>query len=525
MIDRRRASVDDPEKDQPAAKGDVPATAEAEPTPAVDEESGGAAVDSAAPSSAPRPPGDRTRAGRRRTRRNPRIWLAVGGLAVVAIAVWLIVGALRGGSTTPQYTVGQATTGILAVTVDGSGYVNPARTASVSPKVSGTVSGLDLAVGSPVTAGDTLFHVVNSDLDAAVTRALGSYRGSKASKEQAAASLMQARQQLDQLENPSKPATGTAKAPSETDIAIAEERVDAAEQDLSAARANKSAAYQAYEKALQDQASRTVRAPIGGVVSALNVSNGDNVSAGQSSSSGSSGGTGGGSSSSSSGSGSSAAIVITNMGSMYAQVPVNEVDVPKVRLGQKVTLTFDAISGLTITGRVQRVSPSGTNNSGVVTFNVDISFDVQDKRVRPGMTVSASIVTAVAPDAVLVPNAAVQAANGTSYVQVLDNPNGTGTPKQVAVTTGLANDTLTQITSGLSSGAYVVTGRQVAQSSSGSSGGGFGLFGGGGLRRGAGGGGGSSGGGTRTGGGSSGGSSSGGGSSGGGGAGGGPPGD
>jgi macrolide-specific efflux system membrane fusion protein len=468
---------------------------------------------------ATRPPTDRSRTGRRRTRRNPRVWLAVGGLALVAIAVWFIVGALRGGSTTSPYTVGQATSGILAVTVDGSGYVYPARTASVSPKVSGTVSGLDLAVGSPVTAGDTLFHVVNTDLDTAVTRALASYRSSKASKEQAAASVMQARQTLDQLENPSKPATGTAKAPSEADIAIAEERLDAAEQDLSAARASKSASYQAYQKALDDQASRTVRAPISGVVSALNISNGDNVSAGQSSSSGSSGGSssgsGGSSSSGSSGSG-SAALVITNIRSMYAQVPVNEVDVPKVRLGQKVTLTFDAVSGLTITGRVQRISPSGTNSSGVVTFNVDISFDVQDKRVRPGMSVTASIVTAVAQDAVLVPNAAVQTANGTSYVLVLDNANGTGTPKQVAVTTGLANDTLTQITSGISAGAYLVTGQKVTQSSSSSSGGGgLGLFGGGAFRNRS-----SSSGGTR-----STGSSTGGSSGGGTGGGGGPPGD
>ena len=55
-----------------------------------------------------------------------------------------------------------------------------------------------------------------------------------------------------------------------------------------------------------------------------------------------------------------------------------------------------------------------------------ITFDVQDKRLSPGMTASASIVTQVDTDVLLVPNAAVKTdTSGSTYVQVLDTPDGT----------------------------------------------------------------------------------------------------
>lgn len=422
---------------------------------------------------------------RRRSRRNPRIWLAVGALAIIAIAVWQIVSAVRGGSSTPQYTTTAAEKGTLAVTVDGSGFVYASKNSSVSTKVSGTVSGLHVAVGRTVQEGDVLFYVENEDLDGAVTKALASYRQSKQSVDQAELQLMQAEQQLDQLENPASSATRTSTTPSEQDLDIANERVAGAEQGLSAARANRDAAYETYEKALEDQDSRTVTAPMDGVITALNIANGDAVSAGSggsstssaaasanTASSGTSSSSGTGSSSSGTNS-SSAPIVITNMRSLYAQIPVNEVDVSSVKRRQKATMTFDAIPNLTITGRVSRISPAGTNTQGVVTFDVNISFDVQNRRLRPGMSTSASIVTAIAREVLVVPNAAVQTSNGETYVRILDNANGTGTPRNVSVKIGLANDTMTQITSGLKSGEYVVTGQRVTTNSSSGSSGGF----------------------------------------------------
>jgi multidrug efflux pump subunit AcrA (membrane-fusion protein) len=118
-------------------------------------------------------------------------------------------------------------------------------------------------------------------------------------------------------------------------------------------------------------------------------------------------------------------------------------------------MTFDAVPSLTLTGKVQTIDAVGTSSSGVVTYNVTITFDVQDKRLNPGMTASASIVTQVDPNVLLVPNAAVKSdTTGASYVQVLDTPNGT--PRDVTVTVGPAGDTNTEIQSGLTGNEQVV---------------------------------------------------------------------
>lgn len=150
------------------------------------------------------------------------------------------------------------------------------------------------------------------------------------------------------------------------------------------------------------------------------------------------------------------------------KIALNEVDIAKIKLGQKATLTFDAIDGLTITGKVDGIDSVGTVSQGVVTYNVLISLDVDDARVKPGMSVSATIITNTAADVLVVPNSAIKSQGGTSYVEVFDAPlavaiagvqgSVSGTlPKQVEITTGLVDDTSTEIISGLKEGDIIVT--------------------------------------------------------------------
>lgn len=150
------------------------------------------------------------------------------------------------------------------------------------------------------------------------------------------------------------------------------------------------------------------------------------------------------------------------------KIALNEIDIAKIKLGQKATLTFDAIDGLTITGKVDGVDSVGTVSSGVVTYNVLISLDINDTRVKPGMSVSATIITNTVADVVAVPNSAIKSQSGTSYVEVFDAPlaasvvgvqgSVSGTlPRQVEVTIGLANDTSSEIISGLNVGDIIVT--------------------------------------------------------------------
>ncbi len=191
------------------------------------------------------------------------------------------------------------------------------------------------------------------------------------------------------------------------------------------------------------------------------------------------------------------ATLITNQ--EIAEVSMNEVDVAKIKLGQKATLTFDAVSGLTITGEISEIDSVGTVSQGVVTYNVKITFDTNDERVKPGMSVSAEIITDVKQDVLIVPNGALKTEGGQSYVEVLDSPDPevAGTqgvtskiaPRQVSVETGISNDTSTEIVSGLTEGDKIITRTITATATTAAATSAPSLFGGGGGNRTAGGGG------------------------------------
>ena len=160
-----------------------------------------------------------------------------------------------------------------------------------------------------------------------------------------------------------------------------------------------------------------------------------------------------------------------------AEIPFNEVDVAKIKVGQKATLTFDAISDLSISGEVSEIDSVGTVSSGVVNYNVKISFDTQDDRVKPGMSVSVAIITDMAQDVLIVPSSAVKTKNGVSYIEIFDKTLVTpatgiqGSPSSVlptelTVVTGIYDDTSTEIVSGAKEGDIIVTKTILGTSSS-----------------------------------------------------------
>jgi len=167
-------------------------------------------------------------------------------------------------------------------------------------------------------------------------------------------------------------------------------------------------------------------APFDAIVAEVNVKKGDSVSGG------------------------AVATLVTKK--QMAEISLNEVDVAKIKVDQKATLTFDAVENLTLSGKVLEVDTLGTVTQGVVTYGVKIGLDTQDSRVKPGMSVSAAIITNVKQDVLLIPNAAVKS-NGGQYVEVLEN----NIPRNQTVETGLSNDTMTEIISGLKEGDKVIT--------------------------------------------------------------------
>ena len=138
-----------------------------------------------------------------------------------------------------------------------------------------------------------------------------------------------------------------------------------------------------------------------------------------------------------------------------SNITLNEIDVAKVKVGQKVKLTLDAIDGLIINGTVSAVDLVGTVSQGVVNYNVEIVHDDQDVRVKSGMSVSASIITDTKENVLTVPNSAIKTLGRISNVELFAG-SATTPPIQKRVEIGISNDTLTEIISGINENDQVV---------------------------------------------------------------------
>ena len=154
-----------------------------------------------------------------------------------------------------------------------------------------------------------------------------------------------------------------------------------------------------------------------------------------------------------------------------AEISLNEIDVAKVKVGQKTTLTFDALPDLSISGKVIEIDAAGTVTQGVVDYGVKIVFDTQDEKVKSGMSITADIITDSKQDVLVVSNSSIKSQGDSYYVELVEAPeemkqqllaNVSGmilpqSPKLQTVETGLSNDLYTEIISGLKEGDIVVT--------------------------------------------------------------------
>lgn len=351
---------------------------------------------------------------------------------IIVAVIALIVGGYywysksKSATTAVSYKTAEAEKGMIVTSISGSGNVIVDQSSTVDPTITGTVANLSVNIGDKVNKGQLLFTIINDDLGISANKALTSYNSAVISKNQAKFDYSEAKI-AEEKDSHSYRAT----------------QLDILKDKSEIAQAQMDTAYASYLSAKEDADKRTVRASIDGTINAINIANGDDLSRLSSSNN------------------SSAPIIIGDLGTLKAQVEVNEVDISNVSIGQKVMLTFSAIDGLSATGKVEKMDSLGTLTSGVVTYNVTIGFDSLDQRIKPAMSVSAAIITDTKQDVIVVPNSAVKSQNGSSYVQVLVGQS----PENKTVEVGLSNDTQTEIVSGISVGDNVVT-QTIASSAS-----------------------------------------------------------
>jgi HlyD family secretion protein len=231
--------------------------------------------------------------------------------------------------------------------------------------------------------------------------------------------------------------------------------------------ASVAAAQSGVDSAARDLNDTTLRAPVDGVVSALNGAVGEFVAPSSNTSALAPGsdatlpGTNGVSAASAAAAGAASPsrpggtqfIVLDNIDEYQVVLAFSEADTANIAPSQKVQLTFDAVPDLTLAGSVLSVSPTGTAISGVISYYVTVALPMGDPRLKSGMTAQAEVLTKEIPNVLAVPSAAVHTQNGKSVVTVVQTD---GTQRSVSVETGATGDGKTQIVSGLSEGQQVV---------------------------------------------------------------------
>lgn len=384
-------------------------------------------------------------------------------LIIAITAVYFIYKNFAKKSIAPRYQTATVAKENIISSISESGSVSSMSQTDIGSPTNGVIQEVYVKNGDEVSAGQNLFKVKStatpqeqSSAYASFLSAQNSLNSAKAKINSLQAALFQANQTFINDKGIPNPTDQDKQDPKyiEENANWLQAQADYNNQAgvIAAAQASYNNASLAYA-ATQDS---IVTAPIAGTVANFSVVVGSNVTA--------SGTTYNNSNTASNSNSSSAPVlVLGNFSNLSITVPVSEVDISKIKAGQKATISLDAYPNLTYVGKVDSVDTIGTNSSGVVTFNAYISFVSPPPTIKPGMSATAVIQIARADDVLGVPTQAVQtASDGTSYVRVLKN----GKISQVTVTTGLSSDIDTEITSGLNAGDTVVTGETTPASAS-----------------------------------------------------------
>lgn len=204
--------------------------------------------------------------------------------------------------------------------------------------------------------------------------------------------------------------------------------MDSAEERVESAQSKVDSTQDTYEN-------YTITAPISGQVITKSVKAGDNISR-------------------SSGSSATTMAVIYDLSEVTFEMSVDELDVGKVKVGQTVEITADAVEGKTFTGKVTNVSLESSQSNGVTNYPVTVTLD-EVGELLPGMNVDGKIILDEAADVLMIPVDSLMRGNRVYVKDDTVTEQQGSVPagfKAVEVETGLTNDEYVQIVSGLSEG-------------------------------------------------------------------------
>lgn len=207
----------------------------------------------------------------------------------------------------------------------------------------------------------------------------------------------------------------------------------------------------------QQKADLLVRAPIDGVVSGLDAQVGDEVAAGGSVKSSSSANSSSTSASSTTSNTNSTATLgkIINNGQMEVSFPVDEVEIAKVKVGQRAKVTVDALPEEKLEGTVIEIAEEGTVTNNVSSFDVTILLDNSQKMLKSGMTANVTVQVAKKENVLLIPVEALQE-RGESKGVFVAGTNESEPQRMVEISVGLTNETYAEVTKGVQEGDVLI---------------------------------------------------------------------
>lgn len=341
-------------------------------------------------------------------------------LTLVAGSMWYVISKNTATKTTYQTSTVQK--GTVVSTITASGKAIPTSILPISTSTSGIVKKVYVKDGDKVYKGQKIAEITpDTDGQLANVKAYASLLSAENSYRSSQASLANTYDQVKGHDNDET----FAQKETRTKAEVAN---DNAYNNLAQARLS----YQ--------QTSPVIIAPYTGTISNINIVEGMVITA---------------STNSTTGAVSSQRIAtIKNEATPVINVTVSESDVPRIKIGQKATVTFDSITDKTFTGVVATVDRIGTISSNVTSYGVNIKFDTNSDLILPNMVASANIILDTATEVLYVPTGSLITQNNEVKAKTLVN----GKEVDVTVETGISSDTETVIKSGLTEGQTVITG-------------------------------------------------------------------
>ena len=290
-------------------------------------------------------------------------WLPIVILVVVVLA--LVGVSLSRRDTSQRVDTAEVEQRDLTAVISASGTIQPQKSVDVSANVMGTITRLEVEEGQQVTQGDLLLEIDPTEYRSAVQALEAGVLTGRADVKLAEASLSKARQDHQRQVELFREGLSSEEqlVAARTNLQVEEARVDAAGHRLAQTQAN-------LDKARYDLGKVTIAAPMTGLITRLNVEEGENAIMGTLNNPG------------------TVLLVIADMGTLEAVVEVDETEVVQVRLGQPATVEIDAFPDQEFPGHVTEIGNSPIRGGGqqAVDFEVKVVLDQAPESIRPGLT-------------------------------------------------------------------------------------------------------------------------------------------